>query len=323
MPYYSGTATSFEDLRIALVNACQNHGWAWDATNQILSKGALFYKIENEVPTTTYPEGLTFLGGTGVSGGNLTGQSGVMPKMGRESTTLYAPTLPMSYSIHIYEEPDEVYFIARHSVDRFYWAAFGKSTCPGLPGTGAYVSANRLRYRANNDTTAFYSITTVFANYYQNKASAGCIFADTYDAVFNLDTSSNRFERSDVINTGLSYANSAAGWSVSGRGVGLCTGLTLASDLLDVQPSNWNNEAILIPINVYQRISALNNALVLSLKNARYVRVDYYEPEQVITLGPDKWKVYPFVQKNTQYRNGQSNTTHTGTYGWAIRYDGV
>ena len=62
--------------------------------------------------------------------------------------------------------------------------------------------------------------------------------------------------------------------------------------------------------------------LVLEVRNARYMRIGNNDPEQVITLGPDRWKVFPFLRKNASVPDGGSVIDHSGTFGWAIRYDG-
>jgi hypothetical protein len=47
-----------------------------------------------------------------------------------------------------------------------------------------------------------------------------------------------------------------------------------------------------------------------------------------VTIGQDRWKIYPFFKKNIQYRNGTTGaspsggTNHSGTLAMAIRHDG-
>lgn len=341
MPYYSGTASSFIDLRTALVDACQLHGWVWDSSNLILSKGDLFYKIDYQANANNLPESLVFMSGTGVSGGVLTNVSTVTPRMGRERHNAYDPTWPMSYSIHIFTAPDEVYFVARHSVDRFYWAAFGQSNTPGLSGTGAYLSANFCKYDASTygggtDYSRIYTFSLTVnslsagsgPSYYTYTYSSGMFFANTVGP-YSTVTSTFGLYKQDTIHTGL--MSTYGGWNgtpneTAATSPGMCSAMKYLQELLWNQPNAWNNEAILLPINIYENITTTTVALVHTAKHARYVRVDYYEPEQVITLGPDKWKIYPFIKKNAQFPASTKGTgnaeNHTGCLGWAIRYDG-
>jgi len=61
----------------------------------------------------------------------------------------------------------------------------------------------------------------------------------------------------------------------------------------------------------------------VDLQNARTLRVDNYDPGQIITLGDDQWRIYPFYRKNADQRDGTTSSggDHSGTMGWAIRYD--
>ena len=87
-------------------------------------------------------------------------------------------------------------------------------------------------------------------------------------------------------------------------------------------PSAWNGESVLVPIQVITSRPSNLWSLVGELTHARYVRLDNLEPGQLITLGPDRWKVYPFYRKDATARDGGDGIDHTGTLGWAIRYDG-
>ncbi len=60
----------------------------------------------------------------------------------------------------------------------------------------------------------------------------------------------------------------------------------------------------------------------LQFENAKFIRINNYEPEQLIVLGNDKWMVFPFYKKNSESLGGTGISDHTGTFGWVIRYDG-
>ena len=92
--------------------------------------------------------------------------------------------------------------------------------------------------------------------------------------------------------------------------------------LISRSPSNWSNEAILLPIEPVLTRSPNKASILAKIENARYLRIENLEPEQVLTLGNDKWMVFPFHKKNSSVPNGGSTIDHSGTFGWAIRYDG-
>jgi len=99
-------------------------------------------------------------------------------------------------------------------------------------------------------------------------------------------------------------------------------GITALRPLLEIQPNSWNSEAVLLPIREYFKRSENKVSLIIDLEHARHTRIDNYEPGQIITLGNDRWMIFPWTQKNTNSRNGGTAIDHSGTFGWAIRYEG-
>lgn len=330
MAHYAGSANDIGELLTALRNACIAEGWT--LTGNVLSKGTAFVQVEDITIDANTPRSLMITGGTGLSGSTLLQPSAVTPRMGRGHNNAAAYVWPMTYHIHIHTDPDEVYFIANWSVEYFMWMAFGLSDVPGLAGTGLWLTANAMRrynsgplepisysyeIRPNSggsgpNVNSFYRNTGPFwRTYARNSSGAVALYGPYYQ---------------DAVHTGLNSLG-ADGWA----GVPTATG-SIAPGNIDAilaqqphiarQPSVWNNEAILLPIQVYEVTSSNKRQLVLDVRHARYLRIDNYEPGQVITLGEDRWRVYPFWRKNIAQRDGGSNLEHTGTFGWAIRYDG-
>jgi len=46
----------------------------------------------------------------------------------------------------------------------------------------------------------------------------------------------------------------------------------------------------------------------------RFIRLDYYNPKDILTLGTEKWKVFPVIRKN-----GALGEPNSGLYGYAYR----
>ncbi|MBZ9665432.1 hypothetical protein H3221_011800 [Pseudomonas sp. LMG 31766] len=321
MAFYSGSASSFEDLLTALASACATEGWVW--ADGILSKGAAYIRPYTSAANTT-SEGLGLLiqGGTGKSGGALTGASGVIPRLGRAGATaaMVDISFPVAYSIHVFDSPDEVYLFIRYSVDRFSWLAFGVSSVPGLPGTGLWLAACARRgYMSSGDLGGF-SIRpdSGGGTGINNSSSARC----SPGLFWVSDRASNFTARQDCIHANID----GEGWSGQtggGSGIQGFNAIYPVFNLITYSPSPWNGESILIPIQPHIWRASNKCSLVADLGHARYVRIDNYEPEQIISIGPDQWKIYPFAQKNSEERDGATyGIAHSGTFGIAIRYDG-
>ncbi|HRL94697.1 MAG TPA: hypothetical protein PK873_14185 [Pseudomonas sp.] len=316
MAYYNGSANSFNDLLTALASACVAEGWTW--ADGILSKGSAFVKLY------TNSDGILIQGGTGKTGTTLDGASPHTPRLGRIHASLGAqPAWPMAYSIHLGSTPDEVYLIARHNVDYFYWLAFGLSDVPGLLGTGLWLGAvatlSPESYLSGGAGGVYIDADGSGTDSWQNGL---CSSAALFWKTNNIAPSKSQNTVHCLLD-GVAWADTPT--TSGSAAVGKLQAVVCASPQLTRSPNTWNSEAILIPIQAYLTRASAKMSLVVDVKHARYVRVDNYTPEQIITLGPDKWKVYPFYRKNVANRNGQSGGAmidHTGTFGWAIRYDG-
>ena len=321
MPLYSGVANTFDDLRTALVDSCVAEGWVW--ADSILSKGDAHVRpYVATTTTTTEGPGLIIQGGTGKSDGNLTGASDVRPRLGRPGAwSGYEDiTFPVSYNVHVFSGPDEVFLVIKYNVDRFSWLAFGLSDVPGLPGTGLWLAGIARRgYMTSSGTGNGFRITPVLGG-----GSNDNNIGDSTGVGFFWNSNrrtTNPNARQDCIHANLD----GEGWSGAGNGVeaGALNAIFPVAPMVEYSPSIWAGEAVLLPILAHVWRSSTKCSLVAQVRNARYVRVDNYDPEQIETLGDDAWIIYPFYLKNTTARDGGQALSHSGTFGWAIRYDGA
>lgn len=282
MAYYSGQVASYQELLEALVAACVAEGWIW--TDQILSKGISFYKLWHHVT-----DGLSVRAGTGQDGTSLINPSPVTVRLGRYGYQNLQQSFPMFYSLHIFD--NEVYLYTRFNVDYFYYAAFGflnssiwAAACcnSGVP-SHAHSGANITPTSGNSSNNGRTQASGAFWN-----------------TSFNLPNS--------TISLGDTWINANS--------------ILAAAPFISRQPSNWNADSVFIPISIFSAVASSKVSFINELEHSRYVRIDNFEPEQVIVLGAEKWKVYPFYRKHSGERDGGYATQHSGTFGWAIRYDG-
>lgn len=318
MAYYSGQASSYQELLNVLVAACVEQGWTW--TDGILSKGTAFVKpyVSTQI-TSTQGLGLIIQGGTGKNGTNLIDPSFDQPRIGAIGAATNKSTevaFPCNYEIFIFDNPNEVYLIVNFNIDNFYYLGFGVSVYTLNNSTGLWLTASVSRFYQQSTVDA-YQGWTIFDN------GGG-------DASFNF--SAGPFWRTqylpdnvgaDAIHTGLN----GMGWQkatskTQTNSVGAFNAVTSALPMISLLPSKWSSESVLLPIQIINFTTSNKSQIVAELKNSRYLRIDTLEPKQIIQLGSEKWKVFPFYKKNTIARNGGSSITHTGTFGWAIRYDG-
>lgn len=300
MAYYSGTANDMTALQQALISACTQtaEGWAWDSVNEVLSKGSMFLRLQ---VVSGY---LRLTGRTSATSGDTPKVVQIGP-FTASLRPLPVLSYPISYELFVFAQ--EVYCVINYAVDCYQWCAWGKSTVDGLPGTGMWLGATAA------DALTNYPYGFVIGNL-DGKVNSG---NNLCGALFWQITGSSGVY-SDYVHSGLD----AQGWWWGQTSTADPVGIQPNAPLIGLLPNAWNSEAVLLPIRAYKVRLSYKLSLTADLEHARYTRVDNYAPGQVITIGADRWKVFPWFRKDSTARNGGSNITHTGTYGWAIRYEG-
>jgi hypothetical protein len=302
MAYTTGTFNAFSDVLTALRNACVSAGWTLNG-GRVLSKGTAFFD------TLAATENIGVRGGTGYSGGALTGAAANWgyaraPRIGDPMA------FPATYHIQTWTGPDEVYLIINWSASFFTHLAFGQSPVPGLPGLGSWFTGGVAQdFSVGNVSIS----TSENGNAGYNSVLCPAPFWPEGNAVYDTSLGASSFVHHGLDGAGWSArdGNYAYGTSAFAKGHAL--------PMLARSPNAWNGETVLCPILVTVGRPSGRCSLVAQLANARYVRLDNLEPGQIITLGGDQWKPWPFYRRDASFRDG-NGSSHSGTLGWAIRY---
>ncbi|WP_374415733.1 hypothetical protein [Ectopseudomonas oleovorans] len=315
MAYYSGSANSYADVLSALVAACVAEGWGW--ADGILNKGPAYIRpFESVSVTESQGPGLIIQGGTGKSGSSLLNPSPEEPRMGKIWVNDPEVVWPVGYSIHIFDNPDEVFLVVRFNVDRFMWLSFGVSTVPGVQ-TGLWLSATtRKGFKTQTSAPGItISLTAGSDGDWQGGTNIGVTSGMPF---WQHPRAISGYRNTDAVCCDLDGDI----WAFGKDSARSMNAFRAADPLIARGLSAWNQDAPFIPIQCYLARLANKKSLIVDVRNARYLRIDNYDPEQIITLGSDSWKIYPGYRKNSAARNGGTLIDHTGTFGWAIRYDG-
>ena len=319
MAYYTGNVNNYDDLLGAIVTACQALGWTW--ADSILSKGSAFVKLTvstvSQETAGSVGSGILMQGGTGQTGATLINPTSCQPRLGRpcpNADYFAAVTWPATYHIHIFNNPDEVFVVLNFDTQYHYWLAFGVSDVSGLPGTGQWIAAVSPMQAYSTSWGDGISITPTTGQ--TAGSSSGTVCTGFFWADYR---GNNANQLADTIHSNFD----GLGWQGYARqgSANSFNAVAAATPHIGMTPSAWNQDAPLIPIHGYVWRSEYKCSLAVQIRGARYIRVDNYEPGDIITLGTDKWKVYPFYLKNASVRDGGSRINHTGTFGWALRYD--
>ncbi|MDH0095852.1 hypothetical protein L1F06_000770 [Ectopseudomonas hydrolytica] len=318
MAYYTGSAADMSGIRSALVAACTDNGWTWNAATNVLSKGSLHLLLTNDAIN------MSLTGRTSASSGNMPNEVQIGRLMAKAGTPTLDVTYPAQYDIFVFTAPvDEVWLTVRYDVDRYQWCAFGRSVIQ-LPGTGMFVAAIRGSVPINHD------VPTVVSPFHIGPAAGGADRSGSHgltSGAFGWNTSGRAFpaQRDVYLHSDLD----GNGWNLRLNDPSAALpGVNAFSQLVAAQPSAWNSEAALIPMRLYRFRASNKLSLVADLVNVRHVRNDNYVPGQIIEIGPDRWKTFPWHRRDGVVRNGTGggtafdNIDHSGTFGYAVRYDG-
>lgn len=383
MAYYSGTASSLEDLRTALITHAVADGWAAasDAaftgsisvsTLTVSAISAGFLSVGDLVIGAGVTAGtrITALGtGTGGVGtyavsvsqtvastamsspGRVLSKSGVFFKIAANATNLmclgcesnsgsnqapnhvsvgrlwsgpanptYEIVFPCNYEVFGFGQ--ELYLVVNYNVSLYQFLAFGKTTVPGIPGQGGWCGGSVGLWSDVANTSGgvalpfrwdMHGITYSFGNPRRNIAPILFWYRGD-ESMFNIPEPRNCW-----VNHGLD----GHGWKWGANNNTSPIGARGTSHLLRVLPSAFNGDTVLVPMRAYKERPSFKSSMVADLEHARHVRIDNLSPGDIITIGSDRWKVFPWYKKSFTERSGASGEIdHTGTLGLAIRYQG-
>jgi hypothetical protein len=299
MPYVTGVVNSLPDLKTAIINAVTANGWAH--ASGIVSKGGVFVQIDDATSGQ-----LRFFAGTSQSGSSLVNPTAQLVRMSAMNPG--AITFPATFHVFIGTVPDEVYVVLNYGSEFYQWACWGQSTV-ALPGQGCWLAAS-VHHQSN---------TNVYLTALGNGNSGGA--GECVPAPFWRTTATGTATQS--IESYIHHGLDGRTWSNGDDSNNQPEALSPQSELVAVLPNDWNDETVLLPIDVFVPRTAGNKiSLVASLKHARYCRVDFHQGGDIFDDGGSEWMIFPFYRKDSTARDGGSGIAHTGTLGWAIRYDG-
>lgn len=92
-------------------------------------------------------------------------------------------------------------------------------------------------------------------------------------------------------------------------------------------PNAFNGQTVLTPFELFLQNTDGNYMSIGHVGHLRFMKLTNYEAGDVLEIGPDKWKVFPWHRIDRTLPNGDkpgysSGVRSTGVLGVAVRYDG-
>lgn len=319
MAYYTGTASSFADLQTAIENAATANGWS--LSNGILSDGTAYVRFYEL--TVTGLLRFCIQGGTGQTGATLDEPS-EYAHLGHASTLTIQ--FPVTYHIHAFQNPNEVYCIVNHSVIYYDLLAFGRSDIPGIGGTGGWVHgplARGIGLTGAGGRNFYMRLNTRPPISGTSSSVAGRVLWNYYRTSFT--------QQADKSSTFIHCETRGAtewkfGFDITSESPNIAGGLGTIIGLLQALPNQLNSAHVLLPARCVLLDDDAGLKILCQNQNLRFTRNDLIQDGEVITYGLEKWKVYPCFSRDLVDRSINTSTVttalHSGTLAYAIRYDG-
>lgn len=317
MAYQSASATDAADLLDKLRLFLQGAGWTIDAWADYLGGKALCvnrsgcYATFRTIPTGGTGVGvgsdpapfIGVLGHTGYSGaatpGNLAEAS---PEL--LSNAMAGPYVGYDFFEGVGADGPYVHVVVETQAGIFKHFGSGVLNREGVFTSGQYLHAARWHY--NDSPSSSYPISNPdYANpAHHTPFDARASYAGTYVRA-DVDGASPNWMGGNNLGGGFSQNG---GGSSSALDAATLRGPYLAG------ASALTGRTPLWPLWLLgRRPSNLGSPLGYP-PDLRFIRMDNYNPKDVLTLGTDQWKVFPLIRKN-----GATGEPNSGVYGYAYR----
>lgn len=287
----------------------------------VLSKNGVFFRLGLGYMANV-DTGITCIGCESNTAANPAPNPVSMGRLwARSGYPTHEMTFPANYEVFGFD--NEFYVVVNYDVSRYQFMAFGKSTVPGLPGQGGWCAASIGEWRSlTGDSTSPVVMSAVLGGDTSTYYNRRCIAP----AMLWTRESNNVCESAETRNYWVNHGLDGHGWKWGASDTVSPKGVLTFSNLIKLLPSEFSTDTVLLPMRAYKERPSFKASLVLDLEHARHTRVDNLAPGEIITIGVDRWKVFPYYVKSLVDRDvsgtGSSSYDHTGTFGWAIRYEG-
>jgi len=324
MSYQTGTATDFDDLKTKIIGFCTGNGFTDEASVGLLKKAgtSIFVKFYSSATAYIYFETSSNSDGLGnLTPVNVQTRSAMIPYYMADPNNI---TWPINYHFHYYAPENCVFIVMEYNNGYHQWMAFGEIE-KAMTFTGGLYAASSMGSNSGNVT------------------NANAVLIWDWD---RLGISVNSSADDDAQICPLPFWGFADGSSSTtlghhlyatipgqtqtlwGTSMGVTSNMRFSAEharpFRERSYGTWANAVILSPffIILREQWGSGNGFYLGRLSQIRFCRMRFRNPGEVITIGPDKWKLYPAYLLNSNSPTPSTNDKDSGDLGIAVRYDG-
>jgi len=313
MPFQTGIANSQADLVNIIETFCQSRGWSLAAG--VLSKGASHIRLTNPTADKTQVEGAN--------------SADFAATPCPQNAMMWTPSgaFPCTYRLFEQTAPESVVCVINYNVSMHQWLAFGE-----LQKYGGWTGGN---WFAATHGTGVYGPGSIILNGPNAPTSFNSAYPSS-GALFWNSTNQDGANEYSALRNGFVHAE------IDGNiwpGAGVNNGTTdvavwpkfapFAWPIASNIPNAWNGQTPLVPYWIWLPRDDGKITPIGHLGGIRALRMENYNPADIITIGSDRWMAFPWWQKDLNNPSGGSTASggasevdSTGTFGFAVKYDG-
>lgn len=332
MAFETGTFTSLADLRTKVRTFLAAQGFTVTAGDAIHDGGSVYveltYSANLHFDGVSNHDALELKAGTGESGGAITGWNGsthqVRAYFGRSSLDgQVIMTFPGVYYFFHDAVSNNFACVLNHDTNFIQWLGFGEVEKIGAWSGGFWAGATFGTYFVSGNASNYFMADLGYlSNFGQRSCGYGFWYGTDGDATVSY--SSNISLSCDIDGAPGDWLNNSEDYAPSFSGSRLNTYMRWLGK------SDFNDKAPLVPIYVAVLRAASKITVAGHLPFARHVYIKNYGIGDIMTLGADRWMVFPHIRKtdhdlglpNDGYSLPAGDQYSSGNYGFAIKYDG-
>jgi hypothetical protein len=294
MAYQTGVITSAADLVAVIRDFAVANGWT--ANGSVLSKGGTYIRLTAPNASEVRIEG--------ARNGNF-----VAPDLSVRHSRIRNTAWPASATYHLaaFNDPDTVWCTINFAVTTHQHIGFGTVEKYGNWAGGGWFHAQHTPASADGNVGSRID-GWQYPLYWSSPRECALFWSPFKPDQENAASSLHCELRGHVWEPPIN--NTAIGVHCP----------TIMSPIHKYNPNQFNGQTVLTPFLLFLQNADGHYMSIGHVGHLRFVRLINYNPGDVIELGTDRWKLFPWHIKDAAYPDG--NCDSTGLLGVAVRYDG-